>query len=185
MIDPILIDRLKSKNQEAWEEVFSEHWYYIKCLCSRMLDNPDMAKDCAQETFGKAFENIHKFEGKSSLKTWITRIAINQCNMRIRSSKIRMIQDLNPKALRLDTIRDLHAPNLMNHDVFASRRIARAISDLPSSYSEVFTRFVFQEMRYEDIALDLEISLYAVAHRMKESKRFLARRLRCLQPQQK
>lgn len=54
-----------------------------------MLRDPDAAEDLAQEAFVKAFKAIGAFEGRSSFKTWVTQIALNEARSRLRRQKLR------------------------------------------------------------------------------------------------
>lgn len=53
----------------------------------KMLSNPQDAEDVLQNTFMKALQALPKFEGRSSLSTWLYRIAVNEALMSIRRSK--------------------------------------------------------------------------------------------------
>ena len=53
----------------------------------KMLSNPQDAEDVLQNTFMKALQALPKFEGRSSLSTWLYRIAVNEALMTIRRSK--------------------------------------------------------------------------------------------------
>lgn len=65
-------------------EAFSPSIYQVGL---RMLGNPQDAEDVLQETFLKAFRALPGFEERSSLKTWIYRIAVNESLMKIRGRK--------------------------------------------------------------------------------------------------
>jgi RNA polymerase sigma-70 factor (ECF subfamily) len=56
-------------------------------LALRMMQDPQEAEDVLQETFLNAFRAIESFEGRSSLGTWLYRIAANQALMKLRKSK--------------------------------------------------------------------------------------------------
>ena len=60
------------------EQVYNENKVYIYNLCFRYLKNKELAQDIASDTFLKFQENGN-FEGKSNIKSYIGRIAINLC----------------------------------------------------------------------------------------------------------
>ncbi len=53
----------------------------------KMLQNPQDAEDILQETFIKAYKALPKFEGRSSLSTWLYRIATNEALMFLRKKR--------------------------------------------------------------------------------------------------
>jgi RNA polymerase sigma-70 factor (ECF subfamily) len=53
-------------------------------LAGRLLGDPEEAKDVAQDVFLQVYRTLGRFEGRSSLKTWIYRIVVNQCHNRQR-----------------------------------------------------------------------------------------------------
>ncbi len=56
-------------------------------LVLKMLGNPPDAEDALQNTFLKAFQHIGEFEGRSSLSTWLYRIASNEALMLLRKKR--------------------------------------------------------------------------------------------------
>jgi RNA polymerase sigma-70 factor, ECF subfamily len=65
-------------------EVYSGPLYR---LALKMLGNPQDAEDVLQNTFLKALQSLKTFEGRSSLSTWLYRIAVNEALMLIRKQK--------------------------------------------------------------------------------------------------
>lgn len=67
-----------SKN-EAFEQALHDHWAEILRLGILMLADETEAEEAAQQTFFKAYSAWDSFEGRSSVRTWLFRIAINVC----------------------------------------------------------------------------------------------------------
>jgi RNA polymerase sigma-70 factor (ECF subfamily) len=59
--------------------------------CRRMLGSSAEAEDAAQETIVRAWRNLHRFEGRSSVRSWLWRIATNVCIDMARSPQRRAI----------------------------------------------------------------------------------------------
>jgi RNA polymerase sigma-70 factor (ECF subfamily) len=83
----ISIEALKSGSREAFArlvEVTSGHVYRVAL---RILGDEQDAEDVLQETYIKAFRALPGFEGRSSLTTWLYRIAVNEALMLARKRK--------------------------------------------------------------------------------------------------
>lgn len=63
--------------------------YLFKTGRSYGFNQPD-TEDLMQEAFTNAYTNLSKFENRSSLKTWLVRIMLNQCYHKKQNSVIRM-----------------------------------------------------------------------------------------------
>jgi RNA polymerase sigma-70 factor (ECF subfamily) len=85
--DEELVAAAKKGDEGAFETLFNRHQRRIFLLAFRYTRVREDAEDIVQQTFQKAFLHLQKFEGKSSLSTWLTRIAINQALMLLRSRR--------------------------------------------------------------------------------------------------
>lgn len=65
-------------------DLYSAHIYR---LALKMLGDPQDAEDVLQTTFLKALQSMGSFEGRSSLSTWLYRIAVNEALMSLRRQK--------------------------------------------------------------------------------------------------
>jgi RNA polymerase sigma-70 factor, ECF subfamily len=72
-----LVQRACAGDVRAFERLYREHVGRVYGLCLRMTRDPAMAEDCTQETFINAWKALARFETRSSLATWLHRIAIN------------------------------------------------------------------------------------------------------------
>lgn len=78
---------LKAGNRAEIARLVDTYSPQIYRLGLKMLSNPQDAEDILQNTFMKALQALPKFEGRSSLSTWLYRIAVNEALMAVRRSK--------------------------------------------------------------------------------------------------
>ncbi|UKB83400.1 sigma-70 family RNA polymerase sigma factor [Chryseobacterium sp. MEBOG06] len=71
----------------VFEEIYEIYWQKIFRLCMGYANDPDLAKDLAQETFIIIWQQLPKFRNESSVGTWIFRIASNNCLRQIEKEK--------------------------------------------------------------------------------------------------
>src|SRR6202007_3264446 len=77
----------KNGDEEAMETLFKRHRQKILRAVLRYAHVREDAEDIVQQSFQKAFVHLHKFEGKSSFSTWLTRLAINESLMLLRHGR--------------------------------------------------------------------------------------------------
>ncbi|WP_299438337.1 RNA polymerase sigma factor [uncultured Aquimarina sp.] len=63
----------------TFEEIHETYWPKVYRQCMGYMNDHDAAKDIAQETFIKVWQQLPKFRNESSISTWIFRIAVNTC----------------------------------------------------------------------------------------------------------
>jgi RNA polymerase sigma-70 factor (ECF subfamily) len=72
-----LVQRACTGDSRAFERLYREHAGRVYGLCLRMTRDVQLAEDCTQETFINAWRALPRFETRSSLSTWLHRIAVN------------------------------------------------------------------------------------------------------------
>ena len=83
-VESTLIEECRTGDPRAFARLVSIHERLVYSLAARLLGDPEEARDVSQEVFLQVFRTLAQFEGRSSLKTWIYRIAVNQCHNRRR-----------------------------------------------------------------------------------------------------
>ena len=79
-----LIERLKLRDEGAFNELVRRHQAPVFRLLARLLGDAAEAEDVAQEVFVSVFKSIDSFRGDSALATWLYRIAMNHGKNRIK-----------------------------------------------------------------------------------------------------
>src|SRR5580704_7780734 len=72
-----LVQRAVAGDSRAFERLYREHSGRVYGLCLRMTRDAQLAEDCTQDTFINAWKALPQFETRSSLGTWLHRIAVN------------------------------------------------------------------------------------------------------------
>jgi RNA polymerase sigma-70 factor (ECF subfamily) len=85
--EQMLVVSAKNGDEQAFETLFKRHRQKILRVVLRYAHVREDAEDIVQQSFQKAFVYLHKFEGKSSFSTWLTRIAINEALMLLRRGR--------------------------------------------------------------------------------------------------
>ncbi len=77
--DSELIRAIINGDREAFESLVLRYEKSVCNLIHSITRNPSYVDDLAQEIFWRVYLNLKRFKGKSSFKTWLYRIAVNEC----------------------------------------------------------------------------------------------------------
>jgi RNA polymerase sigma-70 factor (ECF subfamily) len=76
--DAVLVEAARRGDMRAFERLYRLHSGKVLGLCLRMTRQREIAEDCVQQTFVRAWRNLAAFEGRSAFGTWLHRIAVNE-----------------------------------------------------------------------------------------------------------
>jgi len=82
-----LVSRLRRGDEDAFERLVREHGGRLLAVARRFLREEEEARDAVQECFLSAFRALDRFDQASRLSTWLHRIVINACLMRLRTRR--------------------------------------------------------------------------------------------------
>jgi RNA polymerase sigma-70 factor, ECF subfamily len=182
-----IIAELKSGSEEAYDWLIRHYHQPIYSLVYRILSNPADAADTTQEVFLKVFRGMKRFNGESSLKTWLYRIAIHEASnqrrwwFRHKSKETSMEpqQDENGNSYGLcDRLVDRGESPF---EQFAHEEVRAKVEEELRQVSEPFRTVVvlrdIEGLSYEEIAEVLQISLGTVKSRLIRGREALKKRL--------
>jgi len=183
--DQDLVERARRGDQTAAHEIVDRYATELYRLAVSMVGNAADAEDVLQETFAGAFRSLPSFEGRSSLKTWLTRILVRQAARCHRSRGAR-------KALSLDELSEASRaalaggkPNPSTDDLDIRMDVLSALDTLSPEHREVVVLRELQEMSYQEIADVLGLPQGTVESRLFRARRQLAERLQAYLPERR
>jgi RNA polymerase sigma-70 factor (ECF subfamily) len=77
--DPILVRRAKDGDHGALAELCERHAPRVERLARHLLEDPEDARDAAQEALAKLCVRLRQFRGDSRFSTWLHRLVVNTC----------------------------------------------------------------------------------------------------------
>lgn len=165
--DRDLVTRHLYGDPEAFEEVYARFSRLVYQIALRMSGDPALAEDLSQDIFLRIFRHLAKFRGKSSLKTWVYRVAINCCRSRLgrRTRRGRAWVDVEDEQLeRVPTTAEGPEARMQRRE--ASAAMARALAELPMPFREAVVLRDISGLAYEEIAGVLGIRIGTVRSRI-------------------
>jgi RNA polymerase sigma-70 factor (ECF subfamily) len=142
----------------------------------KMLNNAQDAEDILQETFIKAYRHIGNFDGRSSISTWLYRIATNEALMLLRRKRPEEISFEAPSTHETEPQEPLQIVDwcCLPEEEFLSTegraRLDQAVEKLPVSMKVVFVLRDIEGLSTRETAQVLEISEMAVKTRLSRAR---------------
>ncbi len=178
--DRDLVSAAQAGSPRAFAELYA---IYSRRLYKRLLGitrNPEDAEDALQETFMRASLAFHTFEGRASVYSWLTRIAINSALMILRKRRVRaeILFDPQPDDRTEAFVLEMKdpAPNPEQLCDLSQRRmkIHRAIGDLDARLRGPIHLRIAKDASMKEISRTLNISEATVKARLHRARRRLS-----------
>ncbi len=163
-------------NEEAFTKLVEAYQTHVYNLCYRMLGEPELAEDAAQESFLRAFQHLHRYDSKRPFATWLLSIAAHYCIDRLRRRKFSMISiddDEEDGGLELP---DADAPNPESEMIHGEQqaRMQSMLKHLDSVDRAAIVLRYWNDCSEAEIAETLHLTVSAVKSRLHRARRELA-----------
>jgi RNA polymerase sigma-70 factor (ECF subfamily) len=176
-----LLARIRAGDERACEALVRQYGGRMLAVARRFLRTEEDSADAVQDAFLSAFRSVEGFEGNSALGTWLHRIVVNACFMRLRvQSRRREVRfdDLLPPfdetGRHNRPIRPWEDHALARLSQAETRAHVRAcIERLPELYREVLVLRDIKELDTEQTAQHLGINAGAVKTRLHRARQTL------------
>jgi RNA polymerase sigma-70 factor (ECF subfamily) len=165
-----LLRRAEHGDQAAFHALVDRHAQRLYRLAVSLIGNAADAEDVLQETFIGAFRGLASFEGRASVKTWLTRILVNQAARWRRSRRSRPAEPMS------DSVPAAEA------EIESALDVRAAMGQLSAEHQQVLLLREFERMTYEEMADVLDIPRGTVESRLHRARGELKEKLKSYLP---
>ncbi|EFV78285.1 sigma-70 family RNA polymerase sigma factor [Cytobacillus pseudoceanisediminis] len=149
--------------------IMKQYGTELSILAYSYIKDLEASKDIVQTAFIKCYTHLDTFEGRSSIKTWLYRITINQCKDYLRSHYLKRIflfgqikEEVTKQSPETITMQKLDEEQVINH-----------IMALSKKYREVLVLRYVHSLEVREIAEVLNIPAETVKTRIRRGKNLL------------
>jgi RNA polymerase sigma-70 factor (ECF subfamily) len=165
--DVALVERHRCGDLHAFDEVYARFGEMVYNLALRLASNREEAADLTQEIFLRIYRHLGSFGGRSTLKTWVFRIAINHCRDRLSRHYPAMQSIDNDSEEGGVSIADPgRGPEDLAVAADEGRRVAEGLSRIPPVFREAVVLRDLEGLSYEEIAEVLGVRVGTVRSRI-------------------
>jgi len=167
-LDVALVERHRHGDLQAFDEVYERFGEMIFSLALRLAGNREEAADFTQEIFLRIYRHLGSFGGRSTLKTWVFRIAINHCRDRLsrHHPAMQSIDDDAEDGGGVTLADPGRGPEDLAMAADEGRRVAQGLSRIPPVFCEAVVLRDLEGLSYEEIAEVLGVQVGTVRSRI-------------------
>jgi RNA polymerase sigma factor (sigma-70 family) len=172
--DEELINRILNGETYLYEHIVRKYNQRMYRICMSVIHNDNEAEDLMQNAYIKAYENLHRFKGKSKFSTWLLRILINESLLWLQRNKrkINFQQGvLKENSLKSVNQKNTPAQQMMNNEL--KKILEEAIAQLSPKHRVVFVMREIENMSVAETSECLHISQINVKVRLNRAKEML------------
>lgn len=173
-----LIDMAVGGDDKAFAKLLQRYKRPVYHMILKMVRNVDDAEDLTMESFSKAFRSLHRFKKDFTFSTWLFRIATNNTIDHIRKKKLNTLSientytDDDGQSVSID-VKDEGNLDPQEEAIRAQKEelMQVFVNMLPSKYQKLVRLRYFNELSYEEIAIEIDAPLGTVKaqlHRARE-----------------
>ena len=164
-------------DDEAFTKLVETYQTPVFNLCYRMLGEPELAEDAAQETFLRAYQHLHRYDQIRPFPTWLLSIAAHYCIDRLRRRKFSMFSmDVEDEDGNSFEIPDMDAPSPEGEAITGqtNERVHAMLKDLDATDRAAIIMRYWYDYSEKEIAESLNLTVSAVKSRLHRARKELA-----------
>lgn len=168
--DPEIVNAIRQGDEAAFERTFRQYYDRLCNYANSLLKEADEAEEVVQTVFLTIWEKRGDLEITLSLKSYLYRAVHNHCLNRFKHAAVREVHrdyTENFLAQSYESVTEvIHANEL-------EQRIEAAVSSLPEQCQIAFRMSRFEELKYQEIADQLDISIKTVENQIGKALKIL------------
>jgi RNA polymerase sigma-70 factor (ECF subfamily) len=166
---------LVNENEAVFEQLFKKHFRELHAYSFSLLKDWDVAEEIVQSLFLKVWEKNEWSHIQTSIKSYLYKSVYHDSLNYIRRQKVQLkYQTSTAYAMKNDT--DDAAGKLKMSEL--EQHLSRALGKLPEKCRAIFQLSRFQELKYQEIATQLDISIKTVETHMGKALRILRKEMK-------
>ncbi|SRR5258706_9379427 len=177
--DQVHIDAVKNGDPVPYSFLVDKYKYMVYTIALKIVRNQEDAQDAAQESFLKAYQQIHQFAGRSKFSTWLYTIVYRTSLSKLKENRIETLSisdDTNENYTD-----DYTAPQHEQLQIREQQRLVkRAIQKLPPTEALLITLFHISENSVKEIHEITGLSMANIKIKLFRARKKLERDLRSL-----
>lgn len=156
-------------DETALEEIYRQYAPMVYNLAFRMTGSEARAEDYTQEIFLRVHRHLARFNGRSTLKTWIYRVALNHCRSRLSRRRFffqPLAEEQDDDVAGVQLVETRRGPEDLAMASDAARQVAEALRRLKPVFREAVVLRDLEGLTYEEIAEVLKVRIGTVRSRI-------------------
>lgn len=173
--DSYLIKAILAGEKNLYTQIVRRHNQRLYRIGMSILNDEMEVEDAMQVAYINAYENLGKFEFRASFTTWLTRILINECFLRLRKKgkMMNMDDEYLEFAMQQQQLHNTHSPANKVLNAELKNILEDAVRKLPEIYRTVFVMREIENMNVAETQECLGINEVNVKVRLNRAKAML------------
>lgn len=175
-VEELTLEWIDTEDKDVMiDEMMNRYGQEVLQLVFSYVNNRSIAEDLTQDIFVKCYKGLHTYRGKSKLRTWLWRIAINHCKDFLKSWYNKNVVITEDEPLNNTTKKEMVEQTVIQRE--ADDQLISTIMLLPIKYREVIYLYYYEELPIKEIAVLTEVGDNTVKTRLRRAKELLKERL--------
>ena len=162
MKDTLIIEHLCRGDEEAFKYIYERHYVLLCRFANQILNDAALSEEVVDDAIFYLWEHRREIEITYSVRAYLMRAVRNRCLNELQSLSHRVEENQPLGVLLEQELED---------------ELTRSIEELPVECRTVFKKSRFEQKKYEEIALELGISINTVKYHIKNALALLQKRL--------